>query len=841
MANIESLNIIFKDEQGTDLNKYGITEDTGLEKQVKLRRLANITQKGTPLNAQNLNSLKDKINEVVNKANTNETEISNALTNAKAYTDKLETKVSQTYETKTDATSKLESAKSYSDTNKQNAITSANTYTDQKVKKAIEDLNTSGDTNLGLAKAYTDQKVSDGVKQAKTYTDTQIGKINSDLVLKVECDHAVEITGQTNHEYNLAIPDESSVVITKIQGHSRRKSLNEWKLKPGTHQNLTVTYNEDGSYTFNGQGGVSVPLERQMIIGETYSFVLEKISGEITGTSINEFIQCGQQWFSENVSYRKYDGSGKTAWFNVHSVFNNLKVKLNVIKGTYNNETMPMFQPYDNTFVNSNNTLISTGRNLNKASFIQGKINIGTGVYESDNTSICSSDFVLYPIPNQEITVELSTGYGADTWFFEYDENKKMVQAGAWSLAGARTFTPSNKCKYFKLSVKNNNISTLASVYFGAKKDGMLEPYKQDIIQAPSLGEFDYILPQSNQRVRQTSQMVTLNGSENWIIEEIAPTKRFLLQRPGQNGFDDANSANTINNAGLQNASANHTWSTKGTSMSLNGNHVHLLIEGITTLDALKQYLRSNPIQLVYKLATPTYETVSVPSGYKVSNGGMQLQVGDVPYTLYKEYAVSLRAQVENNAQINVQQQGQINELESKTNNVYNKSEVDTKVEEINTNLKKINTSLNNKQDTLNRDSNVEVYSIKATTLNGKLISNLGNSTNYYTYHCSVNTSDGKLYFKFITNTKSAPKNEEQWQYLNVFSGSGAISNTGSNINSYYFSILKQGVWFMWLRPTQSNVSQSFQPKFFKCTDVTITYIEDMFGNRYNTEGQLIS
>ena len=278
MANIESLNIIFKDEQGTDLNKYGITEDNGLEKQVKLRRLANITQVGTPLNAQNLNLLKDKINEVVNKANTNETEIDNAnqaitdkaketLKEAKTYTDSLETTVSGTYETKIDASSKLESAKSYSDTNKQNAITSANAYTDNKVKKAIEDLNASGDTNLGAAKAYTDQKVSDGVKQAKTYTDTEIGKINSDLVLKVECDHAVEITGQTNHEYNLAIPDESSVVITKIQGHSRRKSLNLLSLKPGTYAGVTLTYdNATGIYTFNGSStGASILLNLSLI------------------------------------------------------------------------------------------------------------------------------------------------------------------------------------------------------------------------------------------------------------------------------------------------------------------------------------------------------------------------------------------------------------------------------------------------------------------------------------------------------------------------------------------------------------------------------------------------
>ena len=75
MPKIENLNIIFKDEQGTDLNKYGITEDNGLEKQVKLRRLANITQKGTPLNANNLNLIINKINEISNETNKIEIEL----------------------------------------------------------------------------------------------------------------------------------------------------------------------------------------------------------------------------------------------------------------------------------------------------------------------------------------------------------------------------------------------------------------------------------------------------------------------------------------------------------------------------------------------------------------------------------------------------------------------------------------------------------------------------------------------------------------------------------------------------------------------------------------------
>lgn len=52
----------FIDELGSDLNKFQVTTEDGSTYEIKLLRKANITQVGTPLNANKLNQLVDAIN-----------------------------------------------------------------------------------------------------------------------------------------------------------------------------------------------------------------------------------------------------------------------------------------------------------------------------------------------------------------------------------------------------------------------------------------------------------------------------------------------------------------------------------------------------------------------------------------------------------------------------------------------------------------------------------------------------------------------------------------------------------------------------------------------------------
>lgn len=73
----------------------------------------------------------------------------------------------------------------------------------------------------------------------------------------------------------------------------------------------------------------------------------------------------------------------------------------------------------------------------------------------------------------------------------------------------------------------------------------------------------------------------------------------------------------------------------------------------IKTLEEWKSFLKSNPIQFVYKLTTPTTETIQVKSGYQVWNGGLQIQETEtIPYILEKEYAISVYDQILSNTEI---------------------------------------------------------------------------------------------------------------------------------------------------------------------------------------------
>lgn len=61
------LRVEFKDELGSNLSRFKIIRSDGTSEIVTLNRNANVTQRGTPLNSENMNKVKDSINSLYDK------------------------------------------------------------------------------------------------------------------------------------------------------------------------------------------------------------------------------------------------------------------------------------------------------------------------------------------------------------------------------------------------------------------------------------------------------------------------------------------------------------------------------------------------------------------------------------------------------------------------------------------------------------------------------------------------------------------------------------------------------------------------------------------------------
>ena len=517
------------------------------------------------------------------------------------------------------------------------------------------------------------------------------------ITATVDCSHKYEITGNTGDEHGLAI-DDQQMLIKKIQGHSRRKSLNLISFKPGTYAGVTLTYDSaSGIYTFNGTStGFSIPLKASLPQGTKVSFIAEAVSGTKTGAQNDISVMIDGTWIATDwVNTKTLSESISGCWMSTDITYTNYKVKINVVEGTFTNETMPLFQPYDNTLVNSNNQLISTGRNILNPDDFGAKCHtydkatgIATIVVPRDTKKVFFENY--YFAPNTQYTIILDAKTTGTITLHNTTNLQVVYTDGTYdSLIVGTNTTNGKSIKYINRNFFDGNVTTFnvnnCAIIKGANQD--FEPYKQDTITTiGALGEFDYILPQSNQKVIQTSQVVTLNGSENWSKSQTVNSEywRFDFVHSFSNVYENLNEVTTTST--WKDVTENQTWGggVNNFGVSINNKRIYLCNENFTTVDQLKQWLSQNPIQLVYKLATPTIiNDGPIPNGMAVYNGGLQIQQSDgLPYTITKQYNLSQKAQILANIEVDREQAKMIDENNQKFNLIPKFSHVDINLPE---------------------------------------------------------------------------------------------------------------------------------------------------------------
>ena len=484
-------------------------------------------------------------------------------------------------------------------------------------------------------------------------------KLPNDLAVEIECDHEYEITGKTGHEYAVAIPD-GPVVINRINGQTRRKSLNlfndykEITINAGSEQWIMWTDND--------------LINWGLVVGKTYSVIFYSAPNGIEG---NYFKSDNTDWKQINstsvLNFKMNKGYSLRIGGNNVSQKVIFKPELMIVEGTYTLDTMPPFEPYDNTLVNSKCNLRSTGRNF----YSSNTFYTDSDVTLSGTTITCESGDTGYlEIKPKQKFVFLK----GVTYFFRklnatgtLPYGRIVVKGTPWSSSaaengGAWYFDSDNtsftalqnfELDNFRFVKKNSGDAYSFDLQITVENSEELIPYEESsMLVDTELGEFDYIDNLSHLIIRRTSNIITINASNIVGVGSnvnSANTYTAYTNIDTTGAVDEWDTVCGVANNGFEVKVLDSAWVQNQTLGVISNS----LVIGSDTCSTLEEFKALCPIQFVFKKKTPTTEPIQVKSGYQVWNSGLQIQETEtIPYILEKEYAISVYDQILSNTEI---------------------------------------------------------------------------------------------------------------------------------------------------------------------------------------------
>lgn len=489
-------------------------------------------------------------------------------------------------------------------------------------------------------------------------------KLPNDLAVQIECDHEFEITGKTGHEYAVAVPD-GPVVIKRINGQTRRKSLNLFN----DYKEITINVgSEQWHYVDN-----ATLKSWGLVVGRTYTLYMwncpTNLAAQLPNNSYDRFDSNPYTLtFTDSTSYRIGHNSNLDA--------KTFTPMISILEGTYTLDTMPPFKPYDNTLVNSKCNLRSTGRNFYSSNNFyteQDAVLSGTTITSGNNDYVGvlpKQKFVFFKgltyhfrklnttgtLPYGRIVAKgtpwsSSAAENGNAWYFDTDNT---------SFTALQNF----ELDSFRFPKRNSGDAYSFDLQITVEKSEELIPYEESICDVNvELGEYDYIDNKSNLLVRQTSKILTFDGSddEGWAGDGVDSSTgmgrfRVILTEEFYGEGDKNSTKGVVNLNRFNNNLGGGAYSTTEEGWNLERRPEGYKLAFTTTIKTVeewKSFLKSNPLQFVYKVENPTTETLQVKSGYQVWNGGLQIQETEtIPYRLEKEYAISVYDQILSNTEI---------------------------------------------------------------------------------------------------------------------------------------------------------------------------------------------
>ena len=448
----------------------------------------------------------------------------------------------------------------------------------------------------------------------------------------------------------------------KVEGQTRRYSPNIVELTTSTYEDPA------GRYTLEVKGNASEVILKTKTIDEVVSVYFNNRFTRVTEPIT--IVNCGKEEFYVEAKKKTEEGSENYGIEpNNILVIDNTKYKEialykylfaldeyqnktfvfkpMVLEGRYTNETIPPFQPYDNTLVNSKANFVSTGRNLFKynGQYATGSCGLK---YDGSNFVVTSGSAGDYwcqvhngiKLPKGTYHFGCNAINGTGTIYIVDSKGRKELSSrytATGQIKGTFTSNEDEESIRFRISPSTINASTTFTDLFITKADTGYEPYIKNISQYDiELGAFDYI--ENGNLVKQTSEMITLNGSDNWSKADDSKNVFIMNNLEASNNHRKA-----IINSTNWSYKPYETWlgdsqgfdvqmyDNKQIRIDFNCNHI-----GITTLEQWKGYLKANPITLVYQKATPTITPIVVPNGIVSYKNGLTSQEITGKYLPYK-------------------------------------------------------------------------------------------------------------------------------------------------------------------------------------------------------------
>lgn len=539
----------------------------------------------------------------------------------------------------------------------------------------------------------TDEDVADlNGKVTELTNDVSVVKIDvkhlqekvSDMEVNIEleCDHTTEITGVTGYEAGFAIEDQQ-MKMNKIQGQSLilNQLVKYSQFQNQTVNGVTFTNNNDGSVTVKGTAsanisylaGITPTIKEHKYLGKSFikgtfessnfvQFTFLNESGTATGLKEkgNGIIFTVGTSSSNHYNYIAIS-SGETVdatitmqLFDLTQMFGANAEKIKTADDFYTKvnlggEVLPYMK---GIFVNSGGNVISTGRNLWDEEWEIGAYDSEfTGEKIENANNIRSKNFITV-IPNKEYYFKVE-----DNNFYcvcQYDINKNYI--GSASAVGGKesfifettgntyyiTFDVINKTTY-----KNSICINVSDTSF----NGTYEPYKEEkITNIGELKQHDYIDNLRSKKVYAT-ELYTITNNISFGYNVDGNYKSFYVQNTNTN---------------FKYLSNTTTYIDKFINTSPYINYVYAQKNGVIIIQTNKDYATKAEfladmvgVQIMSESATPIEEDIDLQDAINVYKGGMQIQDGNVPFIISKQYSVRLQTQIQDNV-------SEVNELKER-------------------------------------------------------------------------------------------------------------------------------------------------------------------------------